>query len=54
MNGLKRRLDALEKPSRFITIGDLLDHLAGEALPDNRPVNPGLIAALEAVPGGGR
>ncbi len=50
MNGLRRRLDALEKPSRYVTLGQLLDHLQGDPLPRGSAIDPALVAALAALP----
>ena len=50
MTALKRRVDALDTPCRFLTLGDLLDHLDGAPLDHGRPVNPALLAALKALP----
>lgn len=51
MNGLARRLRALEGPGRYATLGEMLDHLAGEPLPAGRAVDPAIVAALDALPG---
>ncbi|MBY8335902.1 hypothetical protein KYN89_02455 [Alteriqipengyuania sp. NZ-12B] len=50
MTALRRRLDALEKPTRFATLGMVLDSLDGEPLPDGLPVDPALVAALDVLP----
>ncbi len=50
MKALQRRVDALDRGGRYLTLGDALDHLDGADLPEGRMVDPALKAFLAALP----
>ena len=50
MRALARRLDALETDGRLAPIGEVLDYLRGEPIPNDKSIDPALIAALDALP----
>ena len=49
MKALQRRLDALDQGGRYLTLGDLLDSLDGQPLPEGRSIDPALGAALATI-----
>ena len=51
MGNLDRRVSALEGSGRYVTLGEMLDHLAGEPLPSGRALDPAIVSALDALPG---
>ncbi|MBU2342106.1 MAG: hypothetical protein KKE77_12785 [Alphaproteobacteria bacterium] len=50
MKALQRRVDALDRGGRYLTLGEVLDHLDRGDLPEGRAVNPVLKACLAALP----
>jgi len=50
MNHMQRRVIALEGPGKYLTLGQMLDSLAGEPLPEGLTVDPIVRAALDALP----
>lgn len=49
MKALQRRVDALDRGGRYLTLGDVLDHLDAGEVPAGRLVAPALRAALAAM-----
>lgn len=45
MKALERRLDALEGTDRYLAIGEILDSLDGEMLPEGKKLSPAFIEA---------
>ena len=45
MKALERRLDALEGAGRYLSIGEILDSLDGEPLPEDKKLSPAFVDA---------
>lgn len=52
MRALRKRLDALDSGRRFLKVGDLLDFLNGEPLPEGLRIDPDLARTLAELPRG--